>query len=333
MRVPTLRYALLPLLAALALTACHSKDDPSQPGGSTPASAVQSSVELIKSGDFNGLWRHTLPPADYATLRADWASQQKMQPPVTDQDRARFNDTMQQLTGPDAENKLYAELQPKLAMMESKYKDQIPVLISVGEAMMKNTVAQSKSVTTEQKTQVNAALDVLGPWAQQAPWFDAAKAKQTVGIAVDTARKLDLKSADQLRAMDFDTTMTKYAIGYAGLKQLLSNYGLSVDDTLDSVKITELENSNGHARVKIDYTLLGKPLSSESKLVRVDNRWYSEDMVNNVRQAHQRLTQPASAASSAPAAAGTSAIFGPAASGSSALAHAPAGARSAPTKD
>jgi hypothetical protein len=324
----TVRHALLPLLAALALTACHGKDDPTQPGGSTPTSAVQSSVELIKSGDFNGLWKHTLPPADYATLRADWASQQQRQPPVTDQDRARFNDTLQQLTGPDAQDKLYAELQPKLAAMESKYKDQIPVLISVGEAMMKNAVAQNKSVSAEQKTQVNAALDVLAPWAQQAPWFDAGKAKQTVDIAVTTARKLDLKSADQLRAMDFDTTMTKYSIGYAGIKQLLANYGLSVDDTLDSVKVTELDNSNGHARVKIDYTLLGKPLSSESKLVQVDQRWYSQDMVDNVREAHQRLIQPASAAS-APAAAASSAMpVQPAGSTS-----APAMAASAPTKD
>ncbi len=330
MRVPTLRYALLPMLAALVLSACHSKDDPSQPGGSTPTAAVEGSVELIKTGDFNGLWKHTLPPADYATLRSDWASQQQKQPPVTDQDRARFNDTMQQLTGPDAETKLYAELQPKLAMMESKYKDQIPVLISVGEAMLKNAVAQSKSVAAEQKTQINAALDVLAPWAQQAPWFDAAKAKQTVTIAVTTARKLDLKSPDQLHTMDFDTTMSKYSIGYAGLKQLLANYGLSVDDTLDSVKVSELENSNGHARVKIDYTLLGKPLSSESKLVQIDNRWYSEDMVNNVREAHKQLTQPANAAST-PAAAGTA--FGPAAAGSSARAPVPAGAASAPTKD
>ena len=330
MRLQALRYALLPMCAALALTACHGKDDPSQPGGSTPEAALQSSVELIKAGDFNGLWKHTLPPADYATLRGDWASQQKKQQPVTDQDRARFNDTMQQLTAPGAESKLYAELQPKLAAMESKYKDQIPVLISVGEALVKNAVAQNKSIGAEQKTQVDAALDVLAPWAQQAPWFDAAKAKQTVDIAVATARKLDLKSPDQLHTMDFDTTMRKYSIGYAGLKQLLANYGLSIDDTLDSVKVTELDNSNGRARVKIDYTLLGKPLSSESKLVQIDNRWYSQDMVNNVREAHKQLTQPASATSAAPVGV---AAPGPTVSATSATAPLVAPASTAPTKD
>ena len=98
---------------------------------------MQASVDLIKAGDFNGLWKHALPPADYANLRADWSRHQQDPRPITAEDRAKFNETMQQLTGPDAENKLYAELQPKLAAMEQQYKDQLPVLISVGEALAK----------------------------------------------------------------------------------------------------------------------------------------------------------------------------------------------------
>jgi hypothetical protein len=297
---------LLPLFIALVLTACHGKDDASQPGSSTPEGAVQASVELLKAGDFSGLWKHALPPADYATMRADWHQLVQNPQPVTAEDRARFNQALQELTAPDAENKLYAELQPKLTTMEQQYKDQLPVLVSVGEALLKNGVAQNKTLTVEQKTQANAVLDVLTPWAQQTPWFDQAKAKQAVGIAVTTARKLDLKSPEQVRTMDFDTTMAKYSVGFAGAKQLLGIYGLSVDDTLNSIKVTPIDNSNGHARVKIDYTLLGKPLSTESKLVQQDGRWYSEDMLNNVRESHRQLTEQRShpaGSVSAPAAA------------------------------
>jgi hypothetical protein len=306
MRLPTLSSTLLPLFIALVLTACHGKDDASQPGSSTPEGAVQASVELLKAGDFNGLWKHALPPADYATMRADWHQLVQNPQPVTAEDRARFNQALQELTAPDAENKLYAELQPKLTTMEQQYKDQLPVLVSVGEALLKNGVAQNKTLTVEQKTQANAVLDVLTPWAQQTPWFDQAKAKQAVGIAVTTARKLDLKSPEQVRTMDFDTTMAKYSVGFAGAKQLLGIYGLSVDDTLNSIKVTPIDNSNGHARVKIDYTLLGKPLSTESKLVQQDGRWYSEDMLNNVRESHRQLTEQRShpaGSVSAPAAA------------------------------
>ena len=305
MRIPFLRHVALALFAALLLGACHGKDAASQPGGSSPVAAVQASIDLVKAGDFNGLWKHALPPADYASLRADWTRHEQDQRPITAEDRAKFTETMQQLTAPDAENKLYAELQPKLAAMEQQYKDQLPVLISVGEALVKNGIAQSKDLTPTQKTQASDALDVIGPWAQRTPWFDQAKARQAIGVAVTTARKLDLKSPEQLRMMDFDAVMGKYTIGYGGLKQLLAIYGLSVDDTLDSIKLSELSNNNGHAVVKIDYTLLGKPLSTESKLVQENGRWYGEDMLANVRKSHQKLSQPSVARTAAPAAAGS----------------------------
>jgi hypothetical protein len=297
MRLPFFHYALLPLFAALLLSACHGKDEASQPGGSTPEAALQGSIDLLKTGDFNGLWKHSLPPADYANMRADWGRHQHDQPPITAEDRTKFNETLQKLTEPDAENKLYAELQPKLTAMEQQYKDQLPVLISVGEALVKNGVAQSKTLSETQKAQANGVLDVLAPWAQQTPWFDQAKAKQAVGVAVATARKLDLKNPEQLRTMSFNDTMGRYATGYAGLKQLLMIYGLSVDDTLNSVKLTPVSSSGGHAVVKIDYTLLGKPLSTESKLVQQDGRWYSEDMLDSARKAHQQSSQPAGGAS------------------------------------
>ena len=310
MRLPSLRYALLPLFAALTLGACQGKDDASKAGGSTPEAAVQASIELIKAGDFEGLWKHALPPADYANMRADWSRHSQDAEPISAADRAKFDETMHKLTEADAETRLYAELQPKLVAMEQQYKDQLPVLISVGQAIVKSGIAQNQTLSDTQKAQADSVIDVLAPWAQQTPWFDQAKAKQAIGVAVASARKLDLKSPEQLRTMDFDTAMAKYATGYAGLKQLVAIYGLSVDDTLDSIKLTPVSNANGHAVVKVDYTLLGKPLSTESKLVQQDGRWYSEDMLDNARKAHLELSQqPSSSASSAsvPAAAGIAA--------------------------
>ncbi|MBD8874345.1 hypothetical protein [Rhodanobacter sp. DHB23] len=297
MRFRSFRRTLLPLFAVLALAACHNKDEATQVGGSTPEAAVQGSITLLKAGDFNGLWKHALPAGDYATLRADWSRRNADRPPVSATDEARFDASVQKLTAPDAETKLYAEVQPKLDQMQQQYKDQLPVLVAMGGAYLKNGVAQNQSLDSEQKTQAGSLIDVLTPWAQQAPWFDQARAKQTIGILAATARKLDLKSPEQLRTLDFDGTMAKYATGYAGLKQVLAIYGLSVDDALASAKLSTVSNQDGHAVVKIDYTLLGKPLSAETRLVQQDGRWYSESLVDNVRKAHQALQQPATAGS------------------------------------
>ncbi|WP_114241410.1 hypothetical protein [Dyella sp. C9] len=293
--------ALLVLASVLALvmTTHKSTPPPVVAGGETPEASVQQSVALIKAGDFAGFWKHALPPADYDTLRADWTRPRPDQQPISPEDRADFIKNVQQLTEPDAESKLYALARPKLLQLQAQYHDQLPVMVGIAQAIAATGVAQSKDMTTLQKAQATAVINVLAPWAQQAPWFDQTRAKQAIAIAVDTARKLDIKTPEQLRALDFDTAMQKYNIGFLGIKQALALYGLSVDQTLDSVRVTLLENRNGHAHVRIDYLLLGKPLSMESDLVEQDGRWYSADVLQNVRDAHDHLLAPPAATSSA----------------------------------
>jgi hypothetical protein len=307
MRFQTLGRSVL-LLAMFALVACHHQEEAAStaPGGDTPEAAVEQSVTLIKNGDFDAFWKHGLPPADYANLRADWTHVNANQHPITDDDRARFNEAVQQFTAPDAETKLYDQLKPKLAQMDAQYHDQLPVMIGIGQAIISTGIAQNKTMTETQKQQARDALNVLLPWAQQTPWFDQDKAKQAVSVAVATTRQLDLKSADELQNMDFDTAMKKYSIAYGGIKQLLTIYGLSVDDTLASVKVSTVSQNGSQAQVKIDYTLLGKPLTTQSQLVQVDGRWYSQDLINSEHAQHEQILHPAPAASSsAPAPTGT----------------------------
>jgi hypothetical protein len=302
-----LALLVLATAAALFMTSHKPGPPPVVAGGDTPEQSVQQSIALIKSGDFAGFWKHALPPADFQTLRSDWTRPRPDEHPLTPEDRADFVKNMQQLTAPDAETKLYAVAKPKLAQLKAQYQDQVPVMIGIFQAIAATGVAQSKELTNAQKQQATEVINVLAPWAQTVPWFDQAHAKQVIDVAVSTARKLDLKTPEQLKAMDFDTAMQKYSVGFLGIKQALAIYGLSVDDMLDSVKVTTLDSRNGHARVKIDYTLLGKPLSTESELIQQDGRWYSEDMLHNVREAHERLLAPPASSSSAPAPAATSA--------------------------
>jgi hypothetical protein len=310
MRFQPLRHCLL-LLALLMLAACHQKEEnAAKPGGDTPEAAVQQSIALIKAGDFADFWKHALPPADYNNLRADWTRPRPNQRPITDEDRARFDQAIKQLTAPNAETTLYNQLKPKLVQMEQQYHDQLPVMIGIGQAILTTGIAQNKTMTENQKQETRDALNVLLPWAQQTPWFDQDKAKQAVGVVVTTARQLDVKSPDQIQHMDFDAAMKKYAVAFQGIKQLLAIYGLSIDDTLNSVKVSTVGIDHGLAHVKIDYTLLGKPLSTDSQLELVDGRWYSKDLIDSERAQHEQLMHPpapASATSTQPPASGSSA--------------------------
>jgi len=308
MRFPALHRIFLPFAAALALAACHHQNAADVSGGSTPEAAVQESVQLIKDGNFGGFWKHALPPADYTQMRADWSQLHLDHRPITEAERARFTETMQKLTAPNAETQLYAELQPKLAQMQKQYQDQIPVMIGVGQAIASTGIAQSKTLTEAQKKQANDVLAALLPWAQKAPWFDQAKAKQAVTVVVGTARQLDLKSPDELRTLDFDAAMKKYAQVFGGFKQLLAIYGLSIDDTLDSVKATTVNITHGHAHVQISYTLLGKPLSTDTQMVLVNGRWYDEALLQSVQKAHQQVLEHKTTAAASAAAPATTSV-------------------------
>jgi len=293
---PTLSRLLL-LLCLLALGACHSRDDAATAAsGESPEAAVRQSIALVRAGDFAGFWRHALPPADYAMLRDDWGQARVDEAPLTDAERARIDAALRQLAAPDAAATLDAQLQPWLAHAQARYADQLPLLVGIGRALATRAIDENPRLSGAQKDHATALIDALGPWAQQAPWFDPARARQAVGVVVATARALDLHDARSLRRMDFDHAMRSYATAFAGIKQVLALYGLPLDQALASAHVVPLDYHPPYARVRIEYRLLGTPLAMESTLVQQGGRWYDQDLLESVRGAHQRLAAPAGTA-------------------------------------
>jgi hypothetical protein len=280
------------LLAALMLAACHSRDPATLAAGPSPEAAVRESITLLRSGDFDGFWRHALPPQDYAVLREDWT---RTAPDATAPGTTggRLDATLRELAAPDTATRLEARLQPWLAGAQARYADQLPLLVGIAHAIAANTITEQAGLSDTQKRDLTALLDALGPWAQQAPWFDPAKARQALDVAIATARALDLGDSDSLRGMDFDQAMRGYATVFEGLKQGLVLYGLSIDQMLASAHVVPLDYHPPYARVRIEYRLLDTPLSLESTLVQQDGRWYDRDLIETVRQAHrQRVAVP-----------------------------------------
>ena len=287
---------LLPCLALFALTACQSREHVANAAASqSPEAAVQQSIALVRAGDFAGFWQHALPPHDYAMLRQDWGQSRVGEAPLTDAERTRIDTALRQLAAPDAASTLDAQLQPWLAEAQVRYGDQLPLLVSIGRALAGKAIEEDWRLTDTQKRHATALLEALGPWAQQAPWFDPVRARQAVGVVVATARELDLRDARSLRAMDFDQAMRSYAIAFHGLERMLALYGLPLDEALASARVVPLEYHPPYARVRVEYQLLGTPLAMESTLVQQNGRWYDQDLLESVRQAHRRLAAPTAA--------------------------------------
>lgn len=297
--IPTMRRptAWILLLALSLLTACgKQKDPPGTPGGGSPEDAARESLTLLRDGKFDLFWRHTLPPADFALLRADWARRTAAQEPITPEDRVKFAAGIKRLTEADAEKKLFADLRPTLVRFDRDYKDQMPLLAGVGQSMALTAIDQAKDLTLSQKRQLREIVNVVAPWTQTVAWGDQEKAKEAIGILVDTTRKAHLSTSDALYSMSFEQSMATWSTAWLGFKRLLNVYGLSVDKSFESVSIDTLENNGGSAHIKITYTLLDKPIQTDATLVLLDGRWYDSDLLQRVRDEHARLDSPIPAA-------------------------------------
>lgn len=309
---------LVMLLAALALAACHkSKQEQLTAESNTPQAAVQSMIQDVKAVEIDKLAQHMMPPAAYKDFRADWGKDRdKALAGITDSDRARFKKQMQELTEPDAKAKLFKKFQPALNDWETKGKQRLPMMVGIFRIMAGTKITQSNTLSSEQKSQARGVLDALAKWAQSTDWGDQAKAKQALDIVVDTARAIDLKTLDQAYSLTYDQAVQRYATAWKGAKQLLDVYGLSVDTILDSAKVKTLEQNGDTAKVEVDYTILGKPMTSDLDMVRKGKRWYLSDVIKHWQKRQARMAHAGSAA--------VAASVAPAASAPAVSASAPA---------
>lgn len=301
MSKPLFRLALLGALSLVAI-GCQKQPETSAtavaPAAATsPDAALMVSVKAFKAGDFNALMQNALPPAEFAKIKSDW---NKDQEPLTDADRQKFAETMGKLTGPDAEQKIYAEIEPQLKAFNEQYDQQIPMYVAMGTGWLQGMVQQNKDMSEESKQQALAAINALGAWVTKTRFTDPDKVKQVIAIAVKAARGLNLKSADEARALTYEQGMEKGKAVFAALKDALNVYGFSLDQTLDSIKPEVVSNDGKAAKLKLSYTLLGTPLTGETDMVAIDGRWYGKDTIDKIKD----KAAATAAAPAAPAAGG-----------------------------
>ncbi|MGA9341738.1 MAG: hypothetical protein WBV61_05325 [Rhodanobacteraceae bacterium] len=273
-----LTRAVLAAALLVLVAGCGNKSEP----GTTPDGAIRTSADLLKQGDIAGLLQHVMPPPDFAKLKTDWGKDVRAKP-IKDEDRQKFAETMSKLTAPDAEKTIYAEIEPKLKQFDAQYQQQVPMYVGMGRGWLTGMVQQSKDLSDADKKQALAAINALADWVQKTHFTDPALVKQALAVVCKTARAVDLKTLDQARALDFDQSMQKMHTGFMGLKDLLTVYGFSLDDTLDSIKPTVVSNDGKTAKVNVAYTLLGAPLSADTEMVQIDGHWYGKETVDKLK--------------------------------------------------
>lgn len=286
--VPTSRYLLIGALALFA-AACGKDDTATGPGaaGDTPEAAVMHSIKLLRNNDFNGLVEASVPPARLEAAKARWMSELKDEE-ITDENRAEFAETMAKLTAPDAEEQMMAEIRPQLEQFQGEMKAQLPAMVAMGKGFILAAINESEDIKPENKPQVTNLVNALGTWAESGEFANVDRAEKAVAEVTAAARKMPVRTLDELYALDFNGMMNVVATGFGGLKGALKAYDIDLDKTLDSARVETLSQEGDSANVRVHFEFLGAPLNYDTQLVRIDGRWYGKDTL-------EKLDEPQSA--------------------------------------
>lgn len=288
-----MRFSVKPLaiaaLSCLALNACQDGTDnqvqtaKSSSHVATPLAASNTYIDALKRDDLKAVVLASVPPDMLDHMRAKWKADIN-EDPITDEDRAKFNETMSKLTADGAEAEIWAEIEPKFMELQSEGQLQMPMWIGIGQNVLGSMVNENKDLTEAQKKQARAGVKAFGTWAMSAEFLDAERAKKSIGIVCDAARDMKLETLDQVRAMPFDEALDKGNIAFKATQDILQNYGFSMDDVISSMKAEVVSQEGDAAKVKVSYAIFGTPLEFESDMVRVDGGWYSKESVEKIRK-------------------------------------------------
>ncbi|MEZ5462668.1 hypothetical protein [Dokdonella sp.] len=292
------RMTLVSILAVAAGACNRDSADGGTSGSDGPVETVQHSVELVRNGDLAGLIEHMLPPEEFARVKTEW-NQRKDQDEPTADERAQFEETMKKLTADDAAEKLYAEFEPDIRQFDAQYQKQIPSMVDMGNTYLHGLVRQSQTLSAGEKDQADSVIDTLSVWVKETRFTDPALVKQALTVISDTAKKLDLKTLEQARALTFEQASPKFKVAFDGLKGVFEVYGFSIDQTLSTVKVEELSRTKDTANLKISYSLMGTPLETTTEMVLIDGRWYGKDTIEKIRE--RKASQATDGAAVAPA--------------------------------
>lgn len=316
MRIATLpiirwRIGVLAVASACALALAACEHTPPPPSNATPEKAVTTSLRLTATGDFDGLMKNRLPPADYMQWRSEWDAAHARPGAASATQDQQFAQIMRMLTEPGAEAKLAKRLQPELAKLHGGKNETMPIASGILEAAGKQMIAASPQLGPTQKTLATEGLSALIAWTKATDFSDPKKATKAIALVCATARQLHMQTLAQWRAQDYPQTMRNYGVLWNGLEGLLNLYGLDLANSLTAADVTASANDGTHATIKLDMTFAGQPLSGEWPMVKQAGHWYDAALLEAWRKAHPApaataaasSTNATSAASTAPPAA------------------------------
>lgn len=268
--IKTTKLLMLAVLVAL-LQACggDEKSSAAKIDMDTPDGALMATIEALKQNDVKSLMKASMSVADYDKAVADF---EKAKNEPSESDKAQFAQMMQMLTADGAEDNLMTMAGPQL----EQARQQLPMMLMMGKGMAAQAIESSAEVPANQKESAVKVVNAFMDFVSENDVLSEEVTRKAISAAVSTAKELNMNSLDDLKAMSFDDAMGKAGIVMGGAKNILGAYGISLDDVLSSVKVSDVQTAGDSATMKLAYEFLGQSFDQDVKMVKKDGKWMTD---------------------------------------------------------
>lgn len=236
----------------------------------TPDGAIMANIEAVRKNDLKQILQTQFSDEEYQSMKADWEKQRQEE--ISAEDKAEFENTIRPLIEDGAEEKLMALAEPYLEQAK-----QLPAMVLFGQMAATQAIQENEEMSGEEKEAAQKMLESAAKWVNATDFSSPDLARQAIDVATKTARGLDIESLEDVQDLEFDELLDKGGDVFGGVKQVLSVYGISLDDTLDSFKAETVSEEDDQATVNLSFNFLGADHSLPVEMVKSGGRWISKD--------------------------------------------------------
>ncbi|WP_154224090.1 hypothetical protein [Marinicella rhabdoformis] len=264
-------------VALMSLMACGEDQGPGAAANevakldtNTPDGAFKAVVASLRSNDLKTMIQTSMSEEQYNELVAEFEKGKATQ--FSQSDEMQFQQMMGMLTSEGAEDTLYAMAAPQLEQARAF----LPMALMMGKDQISQMVQSNGMLDQAQQESAIKVGGAVIDWVGENDILSEEVTKGAIAAAVATAKALDMKSLNEVKDMSFDQALEKGAVVLGGVKNIMGAYGISMDDMLDSVEVSNVQVSGETATMDMTMELFGEEITQAVNMVQKNGKWVSE---------------------------------------------------------
>jgi hypothetical protein len=246
-----------------------------------PTQAVQLLSRHLRDNDLAAFGRDAVPSTLQAPLESAWRSGRTRWPLDELPFDKRIPGLLQTLAAPDAQ----AHLQQGFDRQFSGAAGQIrSAAISLG-LFGAGYIQHQGHFSDDERQHYGQLIQAASHWGATAPLSDRAHAQQALAWLTAAARRTALASPADFSTLGSEESLRRMGAFCAVFKRALALYGLDLDHSLDTMRVTLQQQTGDSARVRMQYAFAGQDIDTIVGVERIDGHWYVADFLHHAQAA------------------------------------------------